>query len=183
MAIPSSGALSMTMIHNELSPVTNSYSLRTLSAAAGKSTSDSMSEFYGYQYATVVNFTVNEPGGEFWAGCYDGGGGYLGGWYGDHYAYIYVLETGWSTTLTYGGSVNFNVLSGQRVQISSTFTTISYDTSCPMVYQAYVTQTGPVSGEWTDDITLGNSGGIIRTFQTVFGDSPYDVISYVRNIS
>ena len=46
MALQSSGAISMSEIGTELSNA--SRSLRTLSAAAGKSTPDSMSEFYGY---------------------------------------------------------------------------------------------------------------------------------------
>tara|TARA_R100001443_G_C3337012_1_gene173662 strand:+ start:274 stop:762 length:489 start_codon:yes stop_codon:yes gene_type:complete len=46
MALQSSGAISMSEIGTELSNA--SRSLRTLSAAAGKSTPDSMSEFYSY---------------------------------------------------------------------------------------------------------------------------------------
>jgi len=55
MALPSSGPLSISAIRNE--EVNNggfasSYSLRTLSSQAGKSTPDSISEFYGYSAAT-----------------------------------------------------------------------------------------------------------------------------------
>lgn len=46
MALQSSGAISISQIKAELG--SSSYSLRTLSAAAGKSTPDAMSEFYGY---------------------------------------------------------------------------------------------------------------------------------------
>lgn len=46
MPLPSSGAISISQIRTELS--SSSGSLRTLSAAAGKSAPDSMSEFYGY---------------------------------------------------------------------------------------------------------------------------------------
>jgi len=46
MALQSSGAISMSQIGTELSNA--SRSLRTLSAAAGKSTPDSFSEFYSY---------------------------------------------------------------------------------------------------------------------------------------
>lgn len=46
MALPSSGQLSIGDIRTELG--STSGSLRTLSAAAGKSTPDSISEFYGY---------------------------------------------------------------------------------------------------------------------------------------
>jgi hypothetical protein len=46
MALPSSGPLSLNQIGVELS--TTNYSLRAMSALAGKSTPDSISEFYGY---------------------------------------------------------------------------------------------------------------------------------------
>ena len=46
MALPSSGALSISAIKTELGSTSNS--LRALSAAAGKSIPDAMSEFYGY---------------------------------------------------------------------------------------------------------------------------------------
>jgi len=46
MALQSSGQISIDDIRTELS--SSSGSLRTLSAAAGKSTPDAMSEFYGY---------------------------------------------------------------------------------------------------------------------------------------
>jgi len=46
MALQSSGAISISQIKAELGSSSNS--LRTLSAAAGKSTPDAMSEFYGY---------------------------------------------------------------------------------------------------------------------------------------
>ena len=54
MALPSSGAISISQIRTELG--SSSGSLRTLSAAAGKSTPDAMSEFYGYSAAYVYNF-------------------------------------------------------------------------------------------------------------------------------
>ena len=46
MPLQSSGPISISQIRTELG--SGSYSLRTLSAAAGKSTPDAMSEFYGY---------------------------------------------------------------------------------------------------------------------------------------
>ena len=50
MALPSSGAISISQIRTELG--STSGSLRTLSAAAGKTTPDAMSEFYGYSAAS-----------------------------------------------------------------------------------------------------------------------------------
>ena len=50
MALQSSGAISISQIKSELGSSSNS--LRTLSAAAGKSAPDAMSEFYGYSSYT-----------------------------------------------------------------------------------------------------------------------------------
>ena len=58
MALPSSGAISISQIHTELG--SSSYSLRTLSAAAGKSTPDSMSEFYGYSSSPATVYYSND---------------------------------------------------------------------------------------------------------------------------
>jgi hypothetical protein len=57
MALPSSGPLSLSAIRNEevnVGGLSSTYSLRTLSSQAGKSTPDSISEFYGYSAATIV---------------------------------------------------------------------------------------------------------------------------------
>jgi hypothetical protein len=64
MALPSSGPLSISQIRDE--EVNNggfasSYSLRQLSANAGKSTPDSISEFYGYAAATNVYISYYVP--------------------------------------------------------------------------------------------------------------------------
>jgi hypothetical protein len=56
MALPSSGPLGIGAIRTELS--SGSGSLRTLSAAAGKSTPDAISEFYGYS-AGDADFLLN----------------------------------------------------------------------------------------------------------------------------
>lgn len=50
MAIPCSGTISMSMIHDAVG--NGSYSLRSLSAAVGFSTPDAMSEFYCYNPVT-----------------------------------------------------------------------------------------------------------------------------------
>jgi len=61
MALPSSGTITINDIRTELA--NTSGSLRTLSAAAGKSTPDAMSEFYGYSsvnptdYFDVITYT------------------------------------------------------------------------------------------------------------------------------
>ena len=59
-ALPSSGPISISQISQEL--VNSSKSLRTLSADAGKSTPDSISEFRGYQLPTsLINLQQNNP--------------------------------------------------------------------------------------------------------------------------
>jgi hypothetical protein len=54
MALQTSGAISISQIKTELGSSSNS--LRTLSAAAGKSTPDAMSEFYGYASYAVPTY-------------------------------------------------------------------------------------------------------------------------------
>ena len=54
MALQSSGAISVSQIRTELG--SGSYSLRTLSAAAGKSTPDAMSEFYSYSASGAYQY-------------------------------------------------------------------------------------------------------------------------------
>ena len=56
MTLQSSGTIRISDIKAELS--NSSGSLRTLSSAAGKSTPDAMSEFYGYS-GTPVSYTYN----------------------------------------------------------------------------------------------------------------------------
>jgi hypothetical protein len=48
MALPSSGQLSLGDIAGELGVALSNVSLRNMSSTAGKSTPDSMGEFYGY---------------------------------------------------------------------------------------------------------------------------------------
>ena len=57
MALPSSGPLSINNIRTELG--ISSGSLRTLSSTAGKSTPDSISEFYGYSSAPPIYLSVS----------------------------------------------------------------------------------------------------------------------------
>jgi hypothetical protein len=55
MALQSSGQISIGDIRTEIG--SSSGSLRTLSAAAGKSTPDAISEFYGYSNVTLTSFS------------------------------------------------------------------------------------------------------------------------------
>lgn len=60
MALQTSGAISISQIRSELG--SSSGSLRTLSAAAGKSTPDAMSEFYGYSNFQQPTLTTTPTG-------------------------------------------------------------------------------------------------------------------------
>lgn len=71
MALPSSGALSISQIKTELGSASNS--LRTLSGLAGFSTPDSISEFYGYSSLTAFTMAF-EGSGDSEGGCIDGPG-------------------------------------------------------------------------------------------------------------
>ena len=82
MTIPSSGALAISTIRNELSPVNGSYSLRSLSATACFGTPDAISEFYGYTFGFTVSYAVAGGGGgggsrglNNWGGGGGGGSG------------------------------------------------------------------------------------------------------------
>jgi hypothetical protein len=62
MALPSSGPLSLSAIRNEevnVGGLPSSYSLRTLSSQVGKTTPDSISEFYGYSAIVTSGLVLN----------------------------------------------------------------------------------------------------------------------------
>ncbi len=72
MALQSSGAISISQIKAELGSSSNS--LRTLSAAAGFSTPDAMSEFYGYASESMNGVTATaldsyQSFGDWYCGC------------------------------------------------------------------------------------------------------------------
>jgi hypothetical protein len=59
MALPLSGAISMSQIKSELRSTSNS--LRTYSSVVGETAPDSMSEFYGYSGCNEFSITSLEP--------------------------------------------------------------------------------------------------------------------------
>jgi hypothetical protein len=124
-ALPSSGSISISQIRTEL--VNGSGSLRALSADAGKSTPDSMSEFRGYQ---LPNATINltESAGGLYDGCgmsmdstgyfdaTDPDWGSIGPWGG---AYTTNSEGRAGTYLTFGGASSSTVHGRTSVHIVS----------------------------------------------------------------
>lgn len=134
MPLQSSGAISIGQIRTELG--SSSGSLRALSAAAGKGTPDSMSEFFGFSN-TPAYVTMSMPYG---GGTYDGcitmdsyayfestgpSGQYVGPW-GDYIAYN--TDGFGGTFVTYGGS------SAASIRANSTVTIVNSSNgygSCP----------------------------------------------------
>ena len=83
MALQSSGAISIDNIRTELGQAQANSSLRSLSALAGKSTPDAMSEFYGYSNVTSTAIFLVETGVEDQgAVCEHGGGEFQVYWSG-----------------------------------------------------------------------------------------------------
>jgi hypothetical protein len=68
MALQSSGPISLSDIKTELGSSANDF--RTLHAAAGFSTPDSISEFYGFSAATAYSFLMGDGGNGY--GDYSG---------------------------------------------------------------------------------------------------------------
>jgi len=75
MALQGSGAISISQIRGEMINCGDSYSLRSLSSFAGFSTSDSMSEFFGYSNTVTIALMVQAAGGGGGGGWPGGGGG------------------------------------------------------------------------------------------------------------
>ena len=185
MTLPLSGPLSVGDIKYEmrrnyaLRNTNSDYSLRTLSSLAGKSTPDRVTDFYGYTGPQDMNVSVYEPGGEFWSPCYSGPT-YLGGWYVDHYAFIYNVTTNYTDTLTFGGTRNYTFVTGETISITSSLRNISYDTSCPKVYQVYLSLNG--TDVASTNVNLGGNGDATYTFTLAIGGT-YNLTAWIRDIS
>jgi hypothetical protein len=113
MSLPGSGAISISQIKTELNVGDNS--LRALSSILGKSTPDSMSEFYSYTMPpATINYSQNT--GQLYDGCsmsmdtygqlegQDVGGYYYGPWGG-------------------GGNAGYNITNSERGTNAGTFLT------------------------------------------------------------
>ena len=59
MTLPSSGAIGLNAIANEVGRTGNPDSLRTCSSDAGKSATDAFSEFYGYSHANPISYSLS----------------------------------------------------------------------------------------------------------------------------
>jgi hypothetical protein len=139
--IPSSGAISISQIAQELVNV-GSYSLRALSANAGKSVPDSISEFYGYALGTAaVNLDQNV--GQLYDGCcmsmdsfgeFHGQGPEFGTINGGFGAYTTNSESGpnTGTFLTFGGNSGATIHGRTTVTVYSVTTGYGVSPNVPM---------------------------------------------------
>jgi hypothetical protein len=127
MGLPSSGAISIGGVHNELQVAT--YSLRALSAELGKTSPDALTEFYGYSLPTAtINMSQNI--GQLYDGCSmsmdsfghfestDPNGGYQGPYNG---SFTSNTERGANagTFLTFGGSSSATVRGKSSVSVTA----------------------------------------------------------------
>jgi hypothetical protein len=179
MALPSSGQLSVGNIRDEQvnnAGVASSYSLRQLSANAGLSTSDSISEFYGYGLVTsglILNLQTN---GTF---SYPGSGTTWSDKSGNNYTatmsgtvpYVagspgYFSYTGGNYKFDGNNSLASNVGTAVTVISIANITNMStrsilfskYKTTNPT---GYILEAGTVSGLWSSTLrwyAAGNSG-------------------------
>lgn len=124
MALPPSGALSFSAIGAALcTPITAPYSLRAMSLAAGKTTPDSVSEFYGYScpsytisvFAQIQSF-VSSPVAGFY---YSINGGTA----------VFIINTTVPTSPSYGtvvSSLSVPIGSNIRFWVRNTANTANY---------------------------------------------------------
>lgn len=162
MALPCSGPLSISQIHTALG--SGSYSLRTLSAAAGFSTPDAISEFYcynpssprtlywtnqDYSYGDYINLFVAQNSSTVLVNDY--------AYYGDYH--------NGSTTIYTGDYINFSAegFSGANVYLSLQV----YDTNLGYLYNN--TQ-GAMNPYLYGDFNVTSSNG------TIYIDAYLDVL-------
>lgn len=119
------GQIGISQIRTEL--VQSTGSLRALSASAGKSSPDSMSEFQGYTLPSAV-INMSENTGQLYDGCSmsldsygwfevsDPDKGYIGPYGG---AVDYNTERGYGTFLTYGGGSGATIHGRTGVYVAS----------------------------------------------------------------
>lgn len=130
MTLPSSGAISMSAISNELQLPTNT-SFRTLSATASKSAPDSFSEFYGYTYRSL---SVND-----YLFRFDANTMYYCGYSGGYYGTLFVTATaGQSWFIDLSGNYNDFFISATtgtgNATIQISLLTSGYDLNAEMKF-------------------------------------------------
>lgn len=183
MALPSSGPLSISAIRNEevnVGGLPSTYSLRQLSAQAGKSTPDSISEFYGYSASPIITSGLvlqldasnasSYPGsGTTWTDLSGNGNNMTMS------GTVPINGSGQTKYFSYNGTANYfqgvnnftTITNAITISVVASITNMSQRTALFSKYNAassisgYVLEAGTISGLWTNTLRwyAAGSGG------------------------
>lgn len=126
MALPSSGPLSFSAIAGELGVSLSNVSLRNMSATAGFSTPDAVSEFYGYSaltYDYLGNWATDDPCINNYIPIFLGSNGIYYAYYNNFYYQMFQLTNIWFEYLYYEPAFGANVY--QQWEIDNTSTVLT----------------------------------------------------------
>ena len=124
MALPGSGVLSLGNIATEQAIALSNVSLRSMSAAAGKSTPDSVSEFYGYTAFTyLATFAAGDPCNYDYWDIYEGPSGIYYRFDGTYYDPMYNYTDIWYEYLYYEPLFLANIYKEWEINVASTVLT------------------------------------------------------------
>ena len=122
MALQSSGQISLNNIATELA-LTPPFSLRSMSSTAGKSTPDSVSEFYGYSAAITYtyhnNYAAGDPCGDNFWDIYLGSNGVYYRWTGTIYDVMSDYTDLWYEYLYYEPLLDADIYKEWEINIPS----------------------------------------------------------------
>lgn len=120
MALQSSGQISLNNIATELA-ITPPFSLRSMSAAAGKSTPDAVSEFYSYTAFTYyATYSAGDPCNYDSWDIYQGPSGKYYRFDGAYYDPMYNYTSIWYEYMYYEPLFDANVYTEWEVSVDST---------------------------------------------------------------
>ena len=152
MPLQASGPISITDIRTELITTSTSYSLRALSAAAGKTSQDAMSEFYNYYHTVSADYLVIAGGGSGgWGSGNSDYGGTGGGGAGGYKAGTLTFSRNVSHAITVGGGAavmqnDFASTNGSPSSIASLVTTAGGGSGAPSWYGGNIGYAGGSGG-------------------------------------
>jgi hypothetical protein len=130
MTLVSSGQISIDDIRNEIG--TSDGSLRALSSLAGKSTPDSLSEFYSYNaYTYIGTYGAYGPCSYDYWDIYQRANGVYYRWTGVSYYPMYDYADLWYEYLYYDFFFDGNVYAEYEINSTSTVLTYNGDTFSP----------------------------------------------------
>jgi hypothetical protein len=183
MALPSSGPLSLSAIRNEevnVGGLSSTYSLRTLSSQAGKSTPDSISEFYGYSASPIItdglvlnldasNASSYPGSGTTWTDLSGNGNNMTMN------GTVPINGSGQTKYFSYNGTANYfqgvnnftTITNAITISVVASITNMSQRTALFSKYNGassisgYVLEAGTISGLWTNTLRwyAAGSGG------------------------